>query len=160
MVRSRWLIGGLFAAFALASCASRTTLAHNDNVIEATSIPVVSANSLLPDSQWSYSAGPAETPPSAVSAGQALQAAEAEVHGELLVSNTNAVAALVYVTNGTGVTDSGSAVKNRLAWIIQVTGVPIAHSLPMKTQSPVTTTSTVQWVIDAYTGQYLEARDF
>ncbi len=155
-------IAVLGVSAALTGCASRSLPTQSGDVgtVHSGTFHTADASALLSDSEWTVSAGPSTPPPSIISADKALSAAEAEVYGGFLKAHSgSAIASLVYVTNSTGVTDVGEIVVDRLVWVVQIIGVPIGHSVPMN-HTPVHTISTVQWVIDASTGAYIEARDF
>ncbi len=84
------------------------------------------------------------------------------MRGYALTANSHPDAALVYITNVSADGRSGHAAvtaNHRLAWVVQLKDVEIAHSQPSAGPS-LMTRSTVQWVIDAMTGHYVEARDF
>lgn len=147
------------ALLMLTGCASPGVSSRkSDPPAVAPSIQVVGIASLSQDSDWQFEPGPDPAPASVVSPGVALQTAQTEIYGQALTDVARPVAALVYVTNL--VSDPKPSVDHRLAWVIQLTHVLIPHSVPSSQTSPTITDSWVQWVIDATTGKYIEARDF
>jgi len=150
------VVSSLVTIVFISGCGSHD--ARSASVPDVTSVKVVNADVLQADTQWSYVAAPT-TPVPPVTADQAVVAARSEVHGDLLQEGRVPTASLVYVTNSSGVTDVGRPVKNLLAWVVQLEKVPIPQPAPTG-GAGVTTISTIQWVIDAQTGDYVEARDF
>ena len=165
--RARCVVGATFIALLASGCASSPGSSRDAGGVSSRgadgvtpSVTEGDVSSLRTGAGWEFDAGPVPPPTSIISAEDAEKAAENVVRGDVLRASANRIAALVYVTNIVGPKGSVPAVNQRLAWVIQVTDVLIPHSVPTGGGSPVITNSTVQWVIDASTGQYVEARDF
>jgi hypothetical protein len=98
-----------------------------------------------------------------VTAATAIAAAEHEVRGDAVTKDGPIKVSLAYATDD--VTAAGGKaylpLSNRLVWVVEADGVLLDHgSGPIPGAADETELATVQWLIDAKTGQYVEARDF
>jgi hypothetical protein len=126
-------------------------------------VSIVTASGLAVDAEWNFR--PVAVPTTfIVSSETALAAASQEIHGTSLGGQLPVKIALASVSDAVvaaaGQATSSDRLLNRLVWVVEADGAtmeegggPMASTLrPYK--------AVQQWLIDAATGKYLEARDF
>ena len=156
------LIVCLLSVGACASGADKTqepSVAKASATLASSTAPV---SDLMQDgTSWVFDAPPSPPPPGIVSADMALHSATSAVRGGFLAENPSAIERLVTFTDATPLWQTDKSPRyTGLVWVVQITGVKIGVPTPQETSKPVTTMSTVQWIIDAKTGKYVEARDW
>jgi hypothetical protein len=132
------------------------------SLVAVTTLAVNSGFSLRPVPGKVTANGTASVP-GTVSAATAIAAAEHEVRGQALTGNGSIKVGLAYATDD--VTASGHkaflTLDNKLVWVVEADNVQLVHGGgPLPGSADQTETATIQWLIDARTGQYVEARDF
>jgi hypothetical protein len=125
------------------------------------SIKVVSSGELDGGDGWRFDPGPVVPGTEVISADAAEATVADQVYGHKIYRDATAVAALAYVTNETSRAYKPIA-AHTLAWVVQITGVPIYPSGPKARKKPPAPAelSAVQWVVDAMKGECIEGRTF
>lgn len=151
-------------ALTASGCASQVAsggVQAPSSISTSISVPNPPSDLLQDGSAWEFAPPPSSIPPDIVSASSALAVAKASVRGDLMRSNIPVVETLVSFTDLTPTSETDKSPKyTGLAWIVQISGVKIGQSTPRFTSVPLNTISTIQWVINAETGLYVEARDW
>ena len=138
------------------------TLPQRAALVAATALAVHSGFSLRPV-PGVLTAGGTAALPGTVSAAAAIAAATNEVRGDALTGTAPIKVSLAYATDD--ITASGHKaalpLADKLVWVVEADNVQLVHGGgPLPGSADETEAATVQWLIDAKTGQYVEARDF